>query len=205
MQMKLPESELLSIALNAMPHPVLLVTGDVELLWANESGLDFLATDLDDDLLKKGGEILHCVNSTRHPEGCGKSPECQSCPIRSGTQKAMNGGITSRQQIQLETSSPSGVNKSPFLLTIHPFGYNGRSVALVIMEDIVELHTLRQLVPICAHCKNIRCPDDSWESVETHMTRHASMKFTHGLCPECLQEHYGEFLDNSIEPAPERF
>ena len=50
-----------------------------------------------------------------------------------------------------------------------------------------EIRTLRGIVPICAECKSIRDEGGSWHRIEAYMTRHTEARFSHGLCPTCLE------------------
>ena len=54
-----------------------------------------------------------------------------------------------------------------------------------------ELGELRELIPICARCKNVRDDDGFWERVETYVSRLTHRGFTHGLCQQCLEALYG--------------
>lgn len=53
-----------------------------------------------------------------------------------------------------------------------------------------ELGELRDLVPICCHCKRVRDDGGFWQRVETYVARVSQLKFTHGLCADCLEQHY---------------
>jgi hypothetical protein len=44
-------------------------------------------------------------------------------------------------------------------------------------------------------CKRIRDEGGSWQKLETYIAEHSEADFSHGLCPECKQEHYGELFD----------
>jgi PAS domain S-box-containing protein len=55
-----------------------------------------------------------------------------------------------------------------------------------------ELRELRELIPICSHCKRVRDDGGFWHRVESYMARVAHLQFTHGLCPECVDRHYPE-------------
>jgi len=46
---------------------------------------------------------------------------------------------------------------------------------------------LRDLLPICAYCKSVRTDQNYWQSVEHYFGEHADVKFTHGVCPRCLE------------------
>ncbi|NUN68119.1 MAG: hypothetical protein HUU02_00230 [Bacteroidetes bacterium] len=45
-------------------------------------------------------------------------------------------------------------------------------------------------VPICAYCKKIRNGDE-WCSLEAYVTAHSEALFSHGICPECRESHFG--------------
>src|SRR6266487_372710 len=40
-----------------------------------------------------------------------------------------------------------------------------------------SLKKLGELVPICAQCKNVRHPDDSWEPIESYLQSHFAVQF----------------------------
>ena len=56
-----------------------------------------------------------------------------------------------------------------------------------------ELRELRGLLSICSHCKRIRNDQGDWEQLESYISHHSRADFSHGLCPECLREHYPDF------------
>lgn len=60
-----------------------------------------------------------------------------------------------------------------------------------------EVHALRGLLPICAHCKKIRDEAGAWHSVEAYVEHHSEATFSHGVCPVCLETHYGDLLKGS--------
>lgn len=53
-----------------------------------------------------------------------------------------------------------------------------------------ELRELRELVPICIHCKKVRDDQGFWQRVEIYVSSVTHRRLTHGLCQECLEEHY---------------
>ncbi len=56
-----------------------------------------------------------------------------------------------------------------------------------------EIDTLRGLLPICAHCKRIRDEQGEWHQIETYVSAHSDADFTHGVCPDCLEEHFQDY------------
>ncbi len=60
---------------------------------------------------------------------------------------------------------------------------------------LTEIRTLRGILPICAHCKRVRNDAGAWEQVEVYVRKHTLAEFTHDICPECAQEHFGKYAD----------
>ncbi len=60
-------------------------------------------------------------------------------------------------------------------------------------KALAEIKTLRGIVPICAHCKQIRDDTGFWQQVEVYVRDRTEAEFSHGICPECIKEFYPEF------------
>ncbi len=52
-------------------------------------------------------------------------------------------------------------------------------------EALLRIQLLEGLLPICAECKKIRDQADIWHRLETYLSAHSGVTFTHGICPEC--------------------
>jgi CheY-like chemotaxis protein len=65
-----------------------------------------------------------------------------------------------------------------------------------LKEVLDNIKTLRGLLPICAGCKNIRDDDGYWIQVESYLTSHSDLNFTHSICPDCVKKLYPEFTRN---------
>jgi PAS domain S-box-containing protein len=67
-----------------------------------------------------------------------------------------------------------------------------------LQKALSEVKTLQGLLPICAHCKNIRDDKGYWNKIESYIHKHSGVDFTHGICPECAKKYYqdmGLFVD----------
>ena len=71
-----------------------------------------------------------------------------------------------------------------------------------LMQAQAELQTLSGLLPICAWCKKVRDDDGYWRQVDDYFCRHSNVRFTHGVCVDCV-ERIGESAE-PIAPAPRR-
>lgn len=64
-----------------------------------------------------------------------------------------------------------------------------------LQEALAQVKTLSGFLPICASCKNIRDDSGYWKQIESYLSVHADVTFSHGICPDCAQKLYGEFID----------
>jgi hypothetical protein len=51
---------------------------------------------------------------------------------------------------------------------------------------------LEGMLPICSFCKRIRDKNNQWQILEKYITDRSDASFTHGVCPDCMKEHYGD-------------
>jgi len=49
---------------------------------------------------------------------------------------------------------------------------------------------LSGILPLCSYCKSIRNGQGDWENVDEYISNHTEAKISHGICPECMQEHH---------------
>ena len=67
-----------------------------------------------------------------------------------------------------------------------------RSLINQYRSAIDEVRTLRGIITICSACKKIRTDAQSWDQMEAYVQAHSEAKFSHGLCPDCIQRLYPE-------------
>lgn len=103
-------------------------------------------------------------------------------------------------------SSGQRKDGSSFPLELHArlFSYRGRQVRVFAVRDITEkkkaeaeIKTLRGILPICASCKKIRDDQGYWNQIEGYIRDRSEAEFSHGICPECANSLYSDFLNKS--------
>jgi len=62
-----------------------------------------------------------------------------------------------------------------------------------LQNALAEVKTLSGLLPICAHCKNVRDDKGYWNKIESYIHQHSGAQFSHGICPECAKKFFSEF------------
>jgi DNA-binding response OmpR family regulator len=67
---------------------------------------------------------------------------------------------------------------------------------------ISNIKRLTGLLPICSYCKSVRSDQNYWEQVESYISEHTDVRFSHGICPTCLQKVVEEHGLDMDDPAP---
>lgn len=62
-------------------------------------------------------------------------------------------------------------------------------------EALSKVKQLQGLLPICAYCKSIRDDQNYWRRVETYISEHADVEFSHSFCPDCYEQFVKPQLD----------
>ena len=61
-----------------------------------------------------------------------------------------------------------------------------------LREAMENVKTLKGFIPICARCKKVRDDKGYWNQIEKYISEHSEALFSHGICPECSEELYGD-------------
>ncbi len=61
-----------------------------------------------------------------------------------------------------------------------------------LQEALESIRTLKGLIPICAHCRNVRGDQGYWNQLEIYLGEHSEAEFSHGICPKCEEEYFGD-------------
>ena len=64
---------------------------------------------------------------------------------------------------------------------------------------LAEIKQLKGMLPICAKCKKIRDDKGYWNHLESYIEEHSDASFSHGLCPDCVSNLYGDQLKSLKE------
>lgn len=71
-----------------------------------------------------------------------------------------------------------------------------------LRESLAEIRTLRGILPLCSYCKKVRDDEGYWEQVEIYIRKHSEAAVSHGICPECLKEHFPDDYQSLTEDHP---
>ena len=57
-----------------------------------------------------------------------------------------------------------------------------------LQQALADVKKLKQLLPICTYCKNIRDDRDYWHQIEEYIHTETGADFSHGICPDCMEK-----------------
>ncbi len=67
-----------------------------------------------------------------------------------------------------------------------------------LRQALCQVKKLTGLLPICSGCKKIRDDDGYWNKVEAYISAHSDVRFSHGICPDCVRKHYPDLADKIL-------
>lgn len=90
----------------------------------------------------------------------------------------------------------------PLFIALRSAEESQRALAVGLQEAMNNIKVLKTMLPICANCKKIRDDSGYWQSVEGYISAHSDTKFSHGICPDCIQKLYPEICDEVLAKCP---
>lgn len=68
-----------------------------------------------------------------------------------------------------------------------------------LQEALTKIRVLEGLLPICTRCKSIQDQAGKWCELEDYLADRSQVLFSHGICGQCRQDYYAEFLGDEEE------
>ncbi len=184
-QMAEERAQYLRTIFDAIPLPTFIVDADVRIHDFNTAAESFLGPQPPNALYRRGGEALHCLNAEL--AGCGKGEGCQDCVVRNSVNRAMSGKNTLRELHQAELRGPQGAIEVQLLVTTALLPYTEQPRALLLLEDVSEVRTLRGLIPVCPQCKQVRDDKGYWKQIEQYISGLGEAEVVARICPACAE------------------
>lgn len=92
------------------------------------------------------------------------------------------------------TITEASINALIRIVVLSSFALIIDRTAIQTRELSSRVSILEGLLPICSYCKKIRDQKDEWQVMEKYIMDRSQATFTHGVCPDCMREHYGDIL-----------
>ena len=78
-----------------------------------------------------------------------------------------------------------------------------RKLNAELRDALRQIKTMEGILPICSYCKKIHDEKGHWIKIEAYVHQHTLADFSHGVCPECLKEHFPEYSGKDKSETPE--
>lgn len=129
---------------DAIPCGVLIVDGDRRIQAVNNIMEKTAGVSMADVIDKRGGEVLGCVHAFKSIDGCGFADECRNCRVRETAMQAIAGKKIHRKKVNFQVLTNGKTFDMVLLVSAAPLVHEGENLAIVMLEDITELNTLRR-------------------------------------------------------------
>ena len=79
-----------------------------------------------------------------------------------------------------------------FLKVTNPIIRGLQDTVAKLEKALLDVKTLRGILPICSFCKKIRDNAGHWNQLEVYVRDRSDADFSHSVCPDCAKIHYPE-------------
>lgn len=121
---------------DAIPHPAFIMDEDMRVRNFNLEAEKLLGSAPRSALWQRGGEALHCIYAGKL--GCGKSPACKQCSIRTSVKNAFSGLNTHRKYFEAELRSNRKRTPVSMFVSVQLIPDTQVPQVLVILENLKE-------------------------------------------------------------------
>jgi len=84
---------------------------------------------------------------------------------------------------------PESIMETSFVLLLATF------VIFETRRCLKRIKRLEGFLRVCTFCKKILVGNE-WVPIEQYIQEHSEAEFSHGLCSQCMEKHYGVKADN---------
>jgi len=65
----------------------------------------------------------------------------------------------------------------------------------LLQQSLARIKRLEGMISICSYCHCIRNELQVWQRLEEYLRHHSDALFSHGICPDCTEKHFGPTTD----------
>lgn len=178
--------------LEALALPILMIDRDYRVIGANSAACRLFCLSAQDIVGKQCFKLAHQLDMPCWQGGIG-CPAKTAFELREQTRVIHEHRHTGKTIFEEVTASPVFDDHGEVEFIVEELH---NVTELVQSKEIVghlrkDIRTLQGLLPICSRCKDIRDEEGYWNQIETYISDHAEVQFSHTLCEKCSEELYG--------------
>jgi PAS domain S-box-containing protein len=179
--------------LNALATPVLLIDRNHNILGANQAACRSFNVSIDNIVGKKCFTVAHKLDRPCWHKGT-ICPAKTALELKKQTKIVHEHNYSGKTVFEQVIASPIFDDHEEVEFIIEE--YNDIT-ELIQSKEIVEylkrdIKTLQGLLPICTKFKKIRDDNGYWSQIESYISSHLDVQFSHGLCEKCIEALYGK-------------
>ncbi len=187
--MKIISSPLVNI-FNAFPLPVFVANKNLEIKYFNDAAKELFENTETPKSNKLCGKLLSCAHERRSEAGCGSTPYCKDCVIRSMVETLSTGEKKFRKLSHMQLLKNGFIEDVTLLVSGKCIELENTELVILTLENITELIDIRKEITICMHCTKLRKTEKEWQDVEEYFYKNSNLCFTNSICPTCLESEY---------------
>lgn len=137
-------NDFIQMVLSSIPSAVFVAGSSMEILCFNEPMAEFSGSSSEKNQGDYCGAVLNCA-SVQNGQQCGEGEPCAGCNLRSALAWSIDHNEAVTNQMCSMELQENGITRTKYLrFTIRPLLYQGKQVALVVMDDVTELESGRK-------------------------------------------------------------
>ena len=140
------ESEFLNALFETIPASVMVVDENQKVRMVNRALEREFAVARDTVVDVCPGDALGCPRAVVEPQACGSLDECLKCQLRPTIAEALAGAKIDRRRCQFSYQVEEETRELTLLVSTKPLDHKGERLAIIILEDITELNSLRNVM-----------------------------------------------------------
>ncbi len=188
--MPLDRNRALEAVFDALPSAVFVVNREVEILAHNPAARRLAVSNPDEIVRRLCGEVLHCFHEAHSPNRCGGTRACALCTLRNAMVTSMETGAGVRKRALLRVQENGAVRKAYFQVTAAPLRIAEGHFGMLVLDGFHPSDLGSPMITMCSNCREVRLEDRNWQPLEAYLRRHTTTRFTHSICPDCLDALY---------------
>lgn len=186
--------------LDAIPSVVFITDGDVRIVEANRAARVWLGHAIEQQPNERGGDLLHCIFARDSQDGCGTTEYCPACVIRKSVEAVKLGRPAPRRVAHMVLETADSSEDRWFQVSASPLALDGRELVILVLEDVSQLAELREMIPFCPGCGEVREVADLRSQAQIFIRKHTDFLLAQELCPHCRSKPPAD-LGQEAEPG----
>jgi DNA-binding NtrC family response regulator len=136
----------LNAVFGGVPCSIIVVGSDHRIRMVNREFVDAFDVTEDQSFGSRIGDVLGCATALESPGRCGSLDGCEGCKVHIAIKTAIEGHTTRKVHCRIDSRDTRYSRQLTLQLSSAGLHHRGEDLAILILEDITELASLRRLL-----------------------------------------------------------